>query len=235
MPKYHTVVEDDNVIKAAKIAKLLLEIENIVDEVLSEHQVEKHKYRVEGLEDIKRGTVHIYIDLDRRCSKEVSMDGTLIKVSCQRVLPNVNEVFRHTAINLAKISVNLLRPFLGKEEEYMVVILDRGSAAILEGSPEKVVAPFIPGTVFTCHTHPNTYRALLSKEDARSLLELLSNRGLGSCVVSTTSCLVVYRCGPFVLDDYFKLFNAIKEQEYIDVITLSSLGLESIEGIELII
>ncbi|MEM1525826.1 MAG: hypothetical protein QW775_01565 [Ignisphaera sp.] len=234
MPKYHTVVEDDNVAIVTKTAKLLLEIENIVDEILSEHQIEEHKYRVEGLEDPNRGTVHVYIDLNGKCSKEVSKDDKLIKVSCQRVLPNVNEIFRYIVINLAKISVNLLRPFLGREEEYMVIFLDRGSAAILEGSPEKVVAPFIPGTVFTCHTHPNTYRALLSKEDARSLLELLSNRGLGSCVISTSSCLVVYRCGPFVLDDYFKLFNAIKDQEYIDIITLSSLGLESIEGVEFI-
>lgn len=235
MPKYHEVIENGEVAKAINTARLLIEIENIVDEIAAEHQVEIHKYRIEGLENTGGNKVEVHINLDVQCSKEVTIDNTIIKVVCRKTLPNINEVYRHAAIKLAKISVNLLKPFLIREEEYMVVFIDRGSAVLLEGLPEKIVAPSIPGTLFTCHTHPKTIRALFSKEDARSLLELLSNKGLGGCAVSTSSYFVIYRRGPFILDDYFKLFKAIKELEYIDAVTLGSLGLESIEGMELII
>ncbi|MEM1645335.1 MAG: hypothetical protein QXL96_05625 [Ignisphaera sp.] len=235
MPKYHEIIENNDVAKAVNIARLLIEIENIVDEVATEHQVEIHKYRIEGLEDMGGNEIKVYIDLDAKCSKEITVGGTLIKVVCKQTLPNIVEVYRRVATRLAKISVDLLRHFLTREEEYMVVFIDRSYAVLLEGSPEKVVAPSIPGTLFICHTHPNTTRALFSKEDIRSLLELLSNRGLGGCIISAYSYLIIYRCGPFTLDDYFKLFKAVKEQEYIDIATLKSLGLESIEGIELAI
>lgn len=227
--RYHKVVESKDIADIAHIVKIILEIEDAVEEVLADLDVSYSGYSISdlGKDD---NIVYVYINIDGECYREKHVGGSVIKIMCRHTTPNVNDVYSHIALRLTKISTNLLRPFLSKDSEYMVVLLDRGIAVVLEGSSKKITLPEMPGTLFACHTHPGTLVPVFSRDDARSILGILSNRGLGGCVLSSIACFTMFRCGPFLLDDYFSLLKVINEYGYLDEELLKSLHLKSVNG-----
>ncbi len=90
------------------------------------------------------------------------------------------------------------------EVEYMLLILQNGKAAILEGERDKVVIP-AKGVSFTAHTHPRG--CVPSPHDIKSLINLLFEGGLGSAVISTECGLMLFRNGPFTEEDLLALTN----------------------------
>jgi hypothetical protein len=235
MPKYHDIVRNSAIERAAFLSKLMLEIEDVVEDLVEELGIDFDMYRVEGLENVHVDSVEVYINTEARCYRELEVEDVIVEVVCRRVKPNIAEVYKYLAVNMVSIAVDLLKPFITRYEEYMAILIEDGYAVILQGSPDKVVVPMVPGTLLICHTHPRSFKAVLSKEDIRSLIELLSRRGFGFCVLSQNSCLAIYRRGFFILDDYFKLFNTMKEYGYLDSEILRSLNLSSIDYLEIAI
>lgn len=233
--RYHEIVENLRVKTVVSLANLLRGIEDVVENIVIELGLETIGFRVEGLGRDGIDMVEVYIDSDTQCSKDMQISSVLVKVVCGRIKSNVDEVYKYAVLNMVSTAIDILKPFMNRDEEYMVVLLENGYAVVLQGTLGKVVVPRIPGTLFTCHTHPKSIRAIFSKEDLKSLLDLLSNKGFGSCVLSQTSCLTVYRRGLFKVDDYFKLFQLLKEIEYLDLNTLKSLNLETVDGFEIAI
>jgi hypothetical protein len=213
----------------------MLEVENIVEDVIEDLGLGFAMYRIEGVDKPHVDKIEVYIDVKTNCFKEVTLDNVNVRVMCRRVESNVVEVYRHLVENMVNVALDILGSFINRNEEYMVILVEKGYAIVLQGTPERVVVPVVPGTLFTCHTHPMSFRAVFSKEDVKSLLEILSSRGFGSCVTTQYSCLTIYRYSPFDLDDYFKLFNAIKEYEYLDSAILRSLNLNSVDYFEIAI
>lgn len=227
--KYYRIVESKSIADIIHIAKIILGVEDAVEELFADLDVDYSGYRIDYLDkDVNR--VHVYVNIGRECYKEKLVENSIIRVMCRQTTPNTNEVYRYIALRLTEISINLLKPFLNKDNEYMAILLDKGAAIVLEGSPKKIALPQIPGTIFTCHTHPGTLVPVFSKEDIRSLLNILFNRGFGSCILSSITCFTMFRRGPFLLKDYFSLLNIIKEHDYLDETLAKSLHLESIDG-----
>lgn len=210
----------------------MLEIEKVVEELAIELDVDMRRYRIEGLDvDGVSNTIFVYIDVNKECYAERYTKDVLIKIMCRKIRPNVNDIYRSTALRLTSIFVKLLKPFINRNEEYMAILLNKGVAVVLEGTSRKIVTPWIPGTLFTCHTHPNTMIPVFSERDAISLLEVLSYRGLGGCVASQSMCFTLYRCGIFAVEDYEKLFNLIKRYRLINKEIIDREGPRSIRGI----
>lgn len=227
--KYYRVVENKDIAEVIRIAKIILGVEDVIEELFLDLGIDYSGYRIEYI-DKDLDEVHVYVNIGRECYKEKLVEKSAIKVMCRQTTPNTNEVYSYIALKLTEISINLLKPFLNKRNEYMAILLDEGIAIVLEGSPKKVTLPQIPGTIFACHTHPGTLTPIFSRDDVRSLLDILSSRGFGSCVLSGIACFTMFRHGPFLLEDYFRLFNVVKEYEYLDEVLMRSLHLESVDG-----
>uniref|UniRef100_A0A7C2ZC97 Uncharacterized protein n=1 Tax=Ignisphaera aggregans TaxID=334771 RepID=A0A7C2ZC97_9CREN len=231
MPRLHYIVENSDLAKVVSAANTLLKIEDAIEEVVSERDIELRGYNIEGIDlsAPRKNSYVVYIDTEHNCRDEITIEDLVVKVVCKRGVASNSSIYRALAADLTRISINILAKYIAKDEEFMVLILDKGIAAVLEGMPEKVVAPYIAGTLFICHTHPNTVASAFSKEDALTLLDVMSRRGFGGCVVSRLNSLTMYRAGLFVLEDYFKIFNAANDLEHLDGETIKSLGLRTVD------
>lgn len=227
--KYYRVVENKSIAEIIRIAKIILGVEDIVEELFIDLDVDYSGYRVEYI-DKDLGEVRVYVNIGRECYREKLIEKSMIKVMCKQTMPNTSEVYSYTALKLTEVSINLLKSFLDKSSEYMAILLDKGIAIVLEGSSKKITLPQIPGTIFVCHTHPGTLTPVFSRDDVRSLLDILSNKGFGGCVLSGIACFTMFRRGPFLLEDYFSLSSIVKEYEYLDEALMRSLNLESVDG-----
>ncbi len=118
----------------------------------------------------------------------------------------LRELYRRVRELIAKEVTSTLAPYALKcaltEVEYMLVILQNGSAALLEGERDRVVIPNIKASL-SAHTHPRGCTP--SPHDLKSLINLLFEGGLGSAIISTECGLLVVRDGPFTEDDLLAL------------------------------
>ena len=226
--KRQTVIEREDIAELARKASILLAIEDAVDEIALELGIENPGYSIEWPE--AADTIRVYIDADAGCLREKVVDDLRIEVVCRRTEQNIRHIYREIALGMARKAAEILRQYVFGDREYIAIVLDSGSTIVLEGEPGKVVVPWIPKTFFTCHTPPHTQQPLFSRKDVESLIEILANRGFGSCVVTPYACLAVYRCGPFTLNDYFKLVSIARDYGYADKDVIDEAGLESVEG-----
>ncbi len=118
----------------------------------------------------------------------------------------LRELYRRARELAVKEVTSTLAPYALKcaltEVEYMLVILQNGSAALLEGERDRVVIPNIKASL-SAHTHPRGCTP--SPHDLKSLINLLFEGGLGSAVISTECGLLIVRNGPFTEDDLLAL------------------------------
>ncbi len=119
---------------------------------------------------------------------------------------SISDLYREAAELVRKEVTSTLSPYALRcaltNVEYMLVILQNGSAAILEGERNKVSIPLTKASV-TAHTHPRG--CIPSPHDIRSLINLLFEGGLGSAIISTECGLLMIRKGPFTEDDLIAL------------------------------
>ena len=118
----------------------------------------------------------------------------------------LRELYGRARELIVKEVTSILAPYTLKcaltEVEYMLVILQNGSAALLEGERDRVVIPNVKASV-SAHTHPRGCAP--SPHDLKSLINLLFEGGLGSAVISTECGLLIVRDGPFTEDDLLAL------------------------------
>jgi len=118
----------------------------------------------------------------------------------------LQELYRRVRELIVKEVTSTLAPYTLKcaltEVEYMLVILQNGSAALLEGERDRVVIPNVKASL-SAHTHPRGCTP--SPHDLKSLINLLFEGGLGSAIISTECGLLIVRDGPFTEDDLLAL------------------------------
>jgi len=118
----------------------------------------------------------------------------------------LRELYKRVRELIIKEVTSTLAPYALKcaltKVEYMLVILQNGSAALLEGERDKVVIPNIKASL-SAHTHPKG--CIPSPHDLKSLINLLFEGGLGSAIISTECGLLIVRDGLFTEDDLLAL------------------------------
>jgi len=118
----------------------------------------------------------------------------------------LRELYRKARELVIKEVTSTLSPYTLKcaltEVEYMLVILQNGSAALLEGERDRVIIPNVRASL-SAHTHPRGCTP--SPHDLKSLINLLFDGGLGSAIMSTECGLLLIRDGPFTEDDLLAL------------------------------
>jgi len=116
------------------------------------------------------------------------------------------ELYRRARELIVKEVTSTLTPYALKcaltEVEFMLVILQNGLAALLEGERDRVVIPNVKASL-SAHTHPRGCTP--SPHDLKSLINLLFEGGLGSAIISTECGLLLVRDGPFTEDDLLAL------------------------------
>ncbi|MEM1541728.1 MAG: hypothetical protein QW101_03675 [Ignisphaera sp.] len=240
-PKFHEIVRDEYLDRILMYAKVLIEVENIIEELIEDINADATglSLKIEGIyTDRIDNVVKVYTNLDKRCSLEKKVDNISIEIECKNVYPNSNEVYISLIVELMRLAIKFLKPYINRNKEYMLITIlgsKTSGTLVLEGEEKNIVIPYIPGTIFICHTHPKTYSAIFSKNDILSLLDILSNQGFGSCVITPSTQLTIYRYRPFVIEDYYKLFRIAKEYEYLDHVLFHRIGFSSLESIYSII
>ncbi len=118
----------------------------------------------------------------------------------------LNELYVEAARMFIKNSMSMMNTYALRTRfdniEYMLIILQNGRAALLQGEHNRVVIPQIRASA-TAHTHPRGCTP--SPHDIRSLINLLFDGGLGSGIVSTDCSLYIMREGPYTENDLIAL------------------------------
>lgn len=94
--------------------------------------------------------------------------------------------------------------------EYYLGILFNGRGFLVEGEENKVILPNTP-QCFSAHTHPADL-PVPSKNDIKTIIGMLVDRGIGHVIEAVNAGLVIYRAGPLSLRDY----EALKHLEKMD-------------------
>jgi len=126
------------------------------------------------------------------------------------------EVFINNIIPLLKDKARITDM---KHVEYMLLIIPKKVGVLLEGEIDKVRIPFIKAYVMA-HTHPSPH-CFFSHKDIISSLDIFSNQGLISAVITTTCSAIMYRVDDFTVDDYERLIiisNLIKKDKIKDAL-----------------
>ncbi|AFZ71129.1 hypothetical protein Calag_1422 [Caldisphaera lagunensis DSM 15908] len=104
--------------------------------------------------------------------------------------------------------------------EYLFLYDYNGYLSILEGETLKVKIPFIK-VAYNMHSHPNGHCGF-SLPDINSGLDLLSEGGLASSVVTERCALVMYRQGLVIEDDYINIksrkYENLKSIKFIKIV-----------------
>lgn len=96
-----------------------------------------------------------------------------------------------------------------KRKEYFLAVTFTGKAVILEGEPDRVRIPLF-NQCFSAHTHPSV-RAVPSKHDLVTIMNILLNRGIGHAIETPSETLVIYRTAPLTEEDILILRRIEKE------------------------
>jgi hypothetical protein len=213
---YHQIIDDSYIKDVVKKIRILFHIEDLVELHINEMDVGEIMLRIDGLteDDININKVVVYGEEDFiRCGYREYYEDVEISFKCNErkgyILP---EIYRILGIRLAKNVVKRLSKYLSHNREYLMMVLDNGNLIVLEGFQESITFPIIANLIFIAHTHPKTLQPIFSRKDLITTLEILSKRGIGSCVVSSTS-LCILRKNLLTLDDYEKfeyLINSVK-------------------------
>ncbi len=126
------------------------------------------------------------------------------------------EVFVENIIPLLKNKAKLTDT---KHVEYMLLITPKKIGIILEGDIDKVRIPYIK-TYVMAHTHPSP-NCFFSQKDIISSLDLFTNQGLLSAVITTTCSAIMYRVDDMTIEDYERLIiisNMVKKSRLHNVL-----------------
>ena len=191
--------------------KLLLALEDAVEEyglenIYVDTQVFRQDYvpRVVGIRpEPPVDGVEEYVE-DR-------VDGLSIRRAGGEVSP-MAELYRAVLrVYLSRFAAILLRHAAETSEtgtEYLAAVVGDGKLVVLEGDEGRVTIPFIQSWV-TGHTHPAGH-CLFSHKDVASMRDFYTHGGLVTGVITTTCSMVLWREGPYTMDDHLALIGLEK-------------------------
>jgi len=220
----HEVLEDRRFSELAEEFRALRAAEFLVEDVGA--NLELTGIRVLG----KR--IELYtpeLEDESHCGSVEQLHGFEVEVRCSAGGLRLLDLYTRLTSRFASLSAEILGPRVFDENEWALIVLEDGSAVLLEGFPGKSFNPVPDRTAFASHTHPRG-AAVLSKRDGYSMLDVLSRGAVAFCVHGATGIFCVYRSGPLLLEDYEELMIYLNRGgEYIDPEILRSLNLKSLK------
>lgn len=143
---------------------------------------------------------------------ENRVDGLSVRRTGGEVRP-MAELYRSVLrVYLSKFVPVLLRHAAETSEtgtEYLAAVVGDGKLVVLEGDEGRVTIPFIQSWV-SGHTHPAGH-CLFSHKDVASMRDFYTHGGLVTGVVTTTCSMVLWREGPYTMDDHLALVGLEKD------------------------
>jgi len=121
-------------------------------------------------------------------------------ISWRKMYKRVLEVFVNNIVPLLKDKAKITNT---EHVEFMLLVIPKKVGILLEGEVDKVRIPFIK-TYVMAHTHPSPH-CFFSHKDIISSLDMFSNRGLISAVVTTSCSAIMHRVDDFTVADYERL------------------------------
>ena len=214
MRRYSEVFSDSRSTLLARIARALLALEDILEEladkyVVSGVEVEPEPVDLDYLET-SDAPLRFLVCVGRRLGVVEEGDGYVIEAvehAGNNLLLLYDELARYFGHYARRRLANFVR--VGGGTEYFMAVMDSGEVFLAEGEYGRVSIPAVQGMVLTAHTHPsNVY--WFSIPDLRTALDFFSHRGLATAVVTGAGATVLYRRGFFTLEDYETMLRAVK-------------------------
>lgn len=149
-PKFHEIVRDEYLDRILMYAKVLIEVENIIEELIEDIDTTPPglSLKIEGIyTDRIDNVIKVYINLGKRCSLEKKVDNISIEIECKNVYPNSNEVYRTLIVELMRLAIKSLKPYINRSKEYMFITIlgsKTSGTLVLEGEEKNITIPYIP-------------------------------------------------------------------------------------------
>ncbi|MGC9182383.1 MAG: hypothetical protein C0172_00090 [Caldisphaera sp.] len=214
------------------ISKLIIQIENTYDDEynLFDAKVEKDILDFRSLlKKISGNIIELKINTPWEFEDySTEIDGKEILVKKDPNIKDyisIKDVYNFIPYIPFKTDLDIIKPFTKKTSltniEFLFMYDNNGYLSILEGELLKVKIPFIR-VVFNMHTHPEGHCGF-SVPDINSGLDLLSEGGLATSVVTDSCAIVMHRQGLITENDYIKIKSRKYENEIFDSIKFTKI------------
>jgi len=202
---------------------LIIQIENTYDEDynLFDAKVERDVTDLKlMLKKINEGIIDLKVNVPWEFEDYFAeIDGKKISIKKDPTIKDytsIKDVYNFIPYIPFKTELDLIKSFAKKTSltniEFLFLYDNNGYLSILEGELLKVKIPFIR-VIFNMHTHPEGHCGF-SVPDINSGVDLLSEGGLATSVITESCAIVMYRQGLITENDYIK----IKSKKYENVI-----------------
>ncbi|HIP57657.1 MAG TPA: hypothetical protein EYH02_06330 [Ignisphaera aggregans] len=220
------VYRDSRAQRIVRIARILLAIEDVLEELPEDIDVESVYL---DPETVLSDHVKLVVSSDRHGSetRDLGFAQIVIELVQHPVSGNIHRFYDGVAMEFGRYSSRVLSPYLSKPVEYALLLLDSEDCIVMEGFEKGVVYPSRNNILFTAHTHPQGL-STLSRRDILTLLDILSKRGFAFCAMGVDGVLCVYRRLLVYEEDYEKLLAIANDVGYLDMEIAARLGLTSV-------
>lgn len=214
--KYHyEIIEDRYIRDAAMRLRILFRIEDLIEMNYGEEETSDIEIRVDGLLSNRVSKVVVYgKGIESICGYGEVFEDTEILFNCGKGNGfTVPEIYRVLELRIIKSAIKSLSVYLYYDREYLMLILSSGVALLLEGLEKSITIPTLENVLLIAHTHPKVYQPVFSRKDLMATLDVVSKRGLGSCVTAVGGSLCILREKAFTIEEYEKfelLINSLK-------------------------
>jgi len=214
LKRFSEVFRDSRSSVLAAMARALLALEDVVEELEEVRgiEVDSASLDVEYLE--RTGApIRILVAAPGREGVLDEGEGYVIEAT-PYAEDNVWRLYEELATFFASYAYRRLGRYLPSPEgtEYFLAVMDSGEVFLAQGFRDRVSLPIVDGMVLTAHTHPNNVY-WFSRPDLRTALEFFSRRGFATAVVTQVRTALLYRVGPFTLEDYEALLKASRTRD----------------------
>ncbi|BCU67499.1 hypothetical protein HS7_09360 [Sulfolobales archaeon HS-7] len=181
--------------------------------------------------DVNETTIHISKlyhllrlgeDIEDEYGIMATTDGEKLYVRDKDIASSLGVVYGGTATNYRELINELLKLHLNflfntvmpytmttgrGGPEFLTIVLTDGQYLVLEGEEGKVTAPY-PRGISATHTHPDV--CLMSHKDLETSDKAFINGYMINSVASLQCVYILYRTGPYTIDDREELLNIAK-------------------------
>ncbi len=138
---------------------------------------------------------------------EERLAGVSIRIASGGEFKPLSDLYRQVLkVYLGRFAPTLLRHAVETDSmgvEYLAAVVGEGKLVVLEGDEGRVTIPFIQSWI-TGHTHPAGH-CIFSHKDVSSMRDFYTHGGLVTGVITTSCSMVMWREGPYTMDDHLAL------------------------------
>ncbi len=210
----HEIIEDRYIKNVVGRVRILFHIEDLIESCLIEEKTQDTDIKIHGLLEDSISRIMVYgCDIAESCRYRDIYEGVEIVFNCGKGDGyTISEIYRFLELKIVKNIIENLSKYLSHDREYLMMILLNGIIVLLEGFERSITIPSLEDILFVAHTHPRTWQPVFSRRDLIATLDVISKRGLGSCVVAVGGTLCILRERALTVEEYEKfelLINSI--------------------------